>query len=100
MERLRFSRRIVFQQAYAHENDSVNLQKFLLLFLRLVAFLILGFSHAVHAEPIAACFGQVHRASADGHSFYLDGPGEAGGAVNGLYGFDPVVKIYTLIADR
>src|SRR3546814_1170978 len=50
---------------------------------------------AIHAEPIAAWFGQGHRASADGQAFYLGGPGEAGGAVNAHYGRDPVVKIYT-----
>src|SRR3546814_8047458 len=55
---------------------------------------------AIHAEPIAAWFGQGHRASADGHAFYLGGPGEAGGAVNAHYGRDPVVKIYTTITDR
>src|SRR3546814_1394217 len=31
---------------------------------------------AIHAEPIAAWFGQGHRASADGQAFYLGGPGE------------------------
>ncbi|RYM07093.1 Tn3 family transposase, partial [Sphingobium cupriresistens] len=55
---------------------------------------------AIHAEPIAAWFGQGHRASADGQAFYLGGPGEAGGAVNAHYGRDPVVKIYTTITDR
>ncbi|MEG3178622.1 Tn3 family transposase [Sphingomonas sp. RB3P16] len=55
---------------------------------------------AIHAEPIAAWFGQGHRASADGQAFYLGGPGEAGGAVNAHYGPDPVVKIYTTITDR
>ncbi len=55
---------------------------------------------AIHIEPIAAWFGQGHRASADGQAFYLGGPGEAGGAVNAHYGRDPVVKIYTTITDR
>src|SRR3546814_3128158 len=55
---------------------------------------------AIHAEPIAAWFGQGHRASADGQAFYLGGPGEAGGAVNAHYGHDPVVKIYTTLTDR
>src|SRR3546814_19447453 len=55
---------------------------------------------AIHAEPIAAWFGQGHRASADGQAFYLGGPGEAGGAVNANYGRDHVVKIYTTITDR
>ena len=55
---------------------------------------------AIHAEPIAAWFGQGHRASADGQAFYLGGPGEAGGTVNAHYGRDPVVKIYTTITDR
>lgn len=55
---------------------------------------------AIHAEPIAAWFGQGQRASADGQAFYLGGPGEAGGAVNAHYGRDPVVKIYTTITDR
>src|SRR3546814_11353275 len=41
---------------------------------------------AIHAEPIAAWLGQGHRASADGHAFYLGGPGEAGGAVNAQIG--------------
>ncbi|WP_408863379.1 Tn3 family transposase [Acidiphilium acidophilum] len=43
---------------------------------------------AIHAEPIAAWFGQGHRASADGQTFYLGGPGEAGGAINAHYGRD------------
>jgi len=55
---------------------------------------------AIHAEPIAAWFGQGRRASADGQAFYLGGPGEAGGAVNAHYGRDPVIKIYTTITDR
>lgn len=55
---------------------------------------------AIHAEPIAAWFGQGHRASADGQAFYLGGPGEAGGTVNAHYGRDPIVKIYTTITDR
>ena len=57
-------------------------------------------TNAIHAEPIAAWFGQGHRASADGQAFYLGGPGEAGGAVNAHYGRDPMVKIYTTITDR
>lgn len=55
---------------------------------------------AIHAEPIAAWFGQGHRASADGQAFYLGGRREAGGAVNAHYGRDPVVKIYATITDR
>ena len=55
---------------------------------------------AIHAEPIAAWFGEGWRASADGQAFYLGGPGEAGGAVNAHYGRDPIVKIYTTITDR
>lgn len=54
----------------------------------------------IHAEPIAAWFGEGWRASADGQAFYLGGPGEAGGAVNAHYGRDPIVKIYTTITDR
>ncbi|MGI4744823.1 MAG: Tn3 family transposase [Janthinobacterium lividum] len=41
---------------------------------------------AIHAEPIAAWFGQGHRASADGQAFYLGGPGEVGGTINALDG--------------
>jgi hypothetical protein len=52
---------------------------------------------AIHAEPIAAWFGQGHRVSADGQAFYLGGPGEAGGAVNAHYGRDPVVAPFNLI---
>jgi len=55
---------------------------------------------AIHAEPIAAWFGQGHRASADSQAFYLGRPGEAGGAVNAHYRGDPVAKIYTTITDR
>src|SRR3546814_18368275 len=55
---------------------------------------------AIHAEPIAAWFGQGHRASAAGQAFSLGGPGEAGGAVNAHYGRDPVLTIYTTITDR
>ena len=55
---------------------------------------------AIHAEPIAAWFGEGWRASADGQHFYLGGPGESGGTVNAHYGRDPIVKIYTTITDR
>lgn len=55
---------------------------------------------AIHAEPLSAWFGEGWRASADGQAFYLGGPGEAGGAVNGHYGRDPIIKIYTTITDR
>ena len=55
---------------------------------------------AIHAEPMAAWFGEGWRASADGQHFYLGGPGESGGTVNAHYGRDPIVKIYTTITDR
>lgn len=55
---------------------------------------------AIHAEPMAAWFGEGWRASADGQHFYLGGPGEGGGTVNAHYGRDPIVKIYTTITDR
>lgn len=55
---------------------------------------------AIHAEPLAAWFGEGWRASADGQHFYLGGPGEGGGTVNAHYGRDPIVKIYTTITDR
>nr|WP_225040650.1 Tn3 family transposase [Rhizobium sp. T1473]MCA0807224.1 Tn3 family transposase [Rhizobium sp. T1473] len=55
---------------------------------------------AIHAEPLSVWFGEGWRASADGQAYYLGGPGEAGGAINGHYGRDPIVKIYTTITDR
>lgn len=55
---------------------------------------------AIHAEPMAAWFGEGWRASADGQAYYLGGAGEAGGQVNAHYGRDPIVKIYTTITDR
>ena len=55
---------------------------------------------AINAEPLAKYFGGGVRASADGQAFNLGGPGEAGGQVNAHYGRDPIVKIYTTIADR
>lgn len=55
---------------------------------------------AIHAEPIAAWFGDGWRASADGQHFYVGGQGESGGTVNAHYGRDPIVKIYTTITDR
>jgi TnpA family transposase len=55
---------------------------------------------AIHAEPVAAWFGEGWRASADGQHYYLGGPGENGGTVNAHYGRDPIVKIYTTITDR
>jgi TnpA family transposase len=57
-------------------------------------------TNAIHAEPLAAWFGEGWRASADGQHFYLGGPGESGGTVNAHYGRDPIVKIYTTITDR
>ena len=57
-------------------------------------------TNAIHAEPIAAWFGEGWRASADGQHYYLGGPGESGGAINAHYGRDPIVKIYTTITDR
>lgn len=55
---------------------------------------------AIHAEPLSVWFGEGWRASADGQAYYLGGPGEAGGSINGHYGRDPIVKIYTTITDR
>ncbi|UWU19397.1 Tn3 family transposase [Rhizobium sullae] len=55
---------------------------------------------AIHAEPLSVWFGEGWRASADGQAYYLGGPGEAGGTINGHYGRDPIVKIYTTITDR
>ncbi|MFW8584701.1 Tn3 family transposase [Rhizobium beringeri] len=55
---------------------------------------------AIHAEPLSVWIGEGWRASADGQAYYLGGPGEAGGAINGHYGRDPIVKIYTTITDR
>jgi len=55
---------------------------------------------AIHAEPVAAWFGEGWRASANGQHYYLGGPGESGGAVNAHYGRDPIIKIYTTITDR
>ena len=55
---------------------------------------------AIHAEPLAAWFGEGWRANADGQAYYLGGPGEAGGSVNAHYGRDPMVKIYTTVSDR
>ena len=55
---------------------------------------------AIHAEPLAAWFGEGWRANADGQAYYLGGPGEAGGSVNAHYGRDPMVKIYTTVTDR
>lgn len=58
---------------------------------------------AMHAEPLAAWFGEGVRASADGQAFCLGGAGgagEAGGLVNAHYGRDPIVKVYTTITDR
>jgi TnpA family transposase len=55
---------------------------------------------AIHAEPLAAWFGEGWRANADGQAYYLGGPGDAGGSVNAHYGRDPIVKIYTTVTDR
>ena len=55
---------------------------------------------AIHAEPMAAWFGDGWRASADGQHFYLGGPAEGGGTVNAHYGRDAIVKVYTTITDR
>lgn len=57
-------------------------------------------TEAIHAEPIAASFGDGWRASADGQHYHLGGPGTARGEVNAHYGRDPIVKIYTTITDR
>jgi Tn3 transposase DDE domain len=55
---------------------------------------------AIHAEPLAAWFGEGWRANADGQAYHLGGPGEAGGSINAHYGRDPIVKIYTTVTDR
>lgn len=57
-------------------------------------------TEAIHAEPVAAWFGDGWRASADGQHYHLGGPGTARGAVNAHYGREPIVKIYTTITDR
>jgi hypothetical protein len=55
---------------------------------------------AIHAEPIAAWFGEGWRASADGQAFYLGGPGEAGGAVNAHMWNGPLGKCIFQTADH
>ena len=40
---------------------------------------------AIHAEPLAAWFGEGWRANADGQAYHLGGPGEAGGSINAHY---------------
>lgn len=55
---------------------------------------------AIHAEPMAAWFGEGWRANADGQAYHLGGPGEAGGSINAHYGRDPIVKICTTVTDR
>lgn len=51
-----------------------------------------GMTDAIHDEPLSVWFGEGWRASADGQAYYLGGPGEAGGTVNGHYGRDPIVN--------
>lgn len=55
---------------------------------------------AQHAAPIATVFGSNTISSSDGQHIHLGDGGEIAGGVNGRYGTNPIIKLYTAISGR
>lgn len=55
---------------------------------------------AQHAAPFAAVFGLHTVSSSDGQHIHLGDGGEVAGGVNGHYGTNPIIKLYTAISGR
>ncbi|MBG0512051.1 Tn3 family transposase [Agrobacterium sp. MOPV5] len=55
---------------------------------------------AQHAAPFASVFGSHTISTSDGQHIHLGDGGEAAGGVNGRYGTNPIIKLYTAISGR
>ena len=55
---------------------------------------------AQHNAPFAAIFGSHTVSSSDGQHIHLGDGGEIAGGVNGRYGTNPIIKLYTAISGR
>lgn len=55
---------------------------------------------AQHAAPFSATFGSQIVSSSDGQHIHLGDGGEVAGGVNGRYGTNPIIKLYTHISGR
>lgn len=55
---------------------------------------------AQHAAPFSAVFGSHAVSSSDGQHIHLGDGGEVAGGVNGRYGTNPIIKLYTAISGR
>lgn len=55
---------------------------------------------AQHAAPFSAVFGSHTVSSSDGQHIHLGDGGEVAGGVNGRYGTNPIIKLYTAISGR
>jgi len=55
---------------------------------------------AQHAAPFAPVFGSHTVSSSDGQHIHLGDGGEVAGGVNGRYGTNPIIKLYTTISGR
>lgn len=55
---------------------------------------------AQHAAPFSAMFGSHAVSSSDGQHIHLGDGGEVAGGVNGRYGTNPIIKLYTAISGR
>jgi hypothetical protein len=52
------------------------------------------------AAPFWATFGSQGVSSSDGQHIHLGDGGEVAGGVNGRYGTNPIIKLYTHISGR
>jgi TnpA family transposase len=55
---------------------------------------------AQHAAPFSSVFGSHTVSSSDGQHIHLGDGGEVAGGVNGRYGTNPIIKLYTAISGR
>ncbi|HDF2330360.1 TPA: Tn3 family transposase [Morganella morganii] len=55
---------------------------------------------AQHAVPFASVFGSHTVSTSDGQHIHLGDGGEVAGGVNGRYGTNPIIKLYTAISGR
>jgi len=82
------TRRLLQQMAIWHFRE----ETFTLALARLV--------EAQHAAPFSAVFGSHAVSSSDGQHIHLGDGGEVAGGVNGRYGTNPIIKLYTAISGR
>ncbi|TBE25222.1 Tn3 family transposase [Rhizobium ruizarguesonis] len=55
---------------------------------------------AQHSTPFSTMFGSNTVSSSDGQHIHLGDGGEVAGSVNGRYGNNPIIKLYTAISGR